>query len=228
MTVEQYFLSEDGAAPPDRWHLAFPAGKSYDVQEISQTPSHDWAGLVWLSSDRPNWLHRVRQLRQLQPSLPLVLMSTAPDSREGLLALDAGVRGYTHAYAVPELLREVAVVVQHGGLWVGPELLQRLVASTAAAIAKQRTTAMPSAASDCWTMLTARECQVAQAVSAGQSNKEIATKMFISERTVKAHLGAIFDKLGVRDRLQLVVRLAAAPAPAPDPNASQNSTVNGQ
>jgi len=53
--------------------------------------------------------------------------------------------------------------------------------------------------------------QVARAVSAGRSNKEVADKMFISERTVKAHLGAIFEKLGVRDRLQLVLRLAASP-----------------
>ncbi len=55
---------------------------------------------------------------------------------------------------------------------------------------------------------------MARAVSAGRSNKEVADKMFISERTVKAHLGAIFEKLGVRDRLQLVLRLAAAPEPA--------------
>jgi DNA-binding NarL/FixJ family response regulator len=59
---------------------------------------------------------------------------------------------------------------------------------------------------------------VARAVSAGRSNKEVADKMFISERTVKAHLGAIFEKLGVRDRLQLVLRLSASPEPAPNPS----------
>ena len=39
--------------------------------------------------------------------------------------------------------------------------------------------------------------------------------MFISERTVKAHMGAVFEKLGVRDRLQLVLRLAGFPDPGP-------------
>ena len=48
---------------------------------------------------------------------------------------------------------------------------------------------------------------MAQAVARGLSNKEIAEKLFISERTVKAHLGATFEKLQVRDRVQLVLRL---------------------
>jgi two-component system, NarL family, nitrate/nitrite response regulator NarL len=47
-------------------------------------------------------------------------------------------------------------------------------------------------------------------VSAGRSNKEVAALLAISERTVKAHLGAIFEKIGVKDRLQMVLRLAAA------------------
>jgi DNA-binding NarL/FixJ family response regulator len=118
---------------------------------------------------------------------------------------------------VPALLQEVALVVEHGGLWVGPDLLQRLVASTHAALARRPAVADAAAgvtpAASAWPLLSAREAEVARAVSAGRSNKEVATMLYISERTVKAHLGAIFEKLGVRDRLQLVLRLSVAADP---------------
>jgi DNA-binding NarL/FixJ family response regulator len=126
-----------------------------------------------------------------------------------LVALDKGVRGYAHAYSVPSLLQELAVVVAHGGLWVGPDLMQRLVSSTTVALIKLPHATAPTAAS-AWSKLSAREVQVAKAVSQGRSNKEVAAMMFISERTVKAHLGAMFEKLGIRDRLQLVLHLAAS------------------
>jgi len=99
---------------------------------------------------------------------------------------------------------------------VGPDLLQRLVGSTSAALAARpaiATTPPPATAApgaNAWALLSARETQVARSVQAGRSNKEVAALMFISERTVKAHLGTIFEKLGVRDRLQLVLRLSAA------------------
>ena len=57
-------------------------------------------------------------------------------------------------------------------------------------------------------MLTTRERLVAEAIAAGKTNKEAARELDITERTVKAHLGAVFDKLGVRDRLQLVLLLS--------------------
>jgi DNA-binding NarL/FixJ family response regulator len=140
-----------------------------------------------------------------------------------LNALNAGVRGYTHAYGVPALLQEVALVVEHGGLWVGPDLLQRLVGSTQAALAPRTATAPnPTAAiTNAWSLLSAREAQVAHAVAAGRSNKEVASLLFISERTVKAHLGAVFEKLGVRDRLQLVLRLSTSPDPRSAPASSE-------
>ena len=53
--------------------------------------------------------------------------------------------------------------------------------------------------------LTKRERQVAQSVSDGLSNREIAARLNISERTVKARLTAVFQKLGVRDRVQLAL-----------------------
>lgn len=143
----------------------------------------------------------------------VVLLSSVPQETEGLAALDARVRAYTHAHAVPRMLQEVALVVEHGGLWVGPELMQRLVGATHRALVHKSNASAQSGMPKVWELLSAREAEVAHAVAQGQSNKEIAARMFISERTVKAHLGAVFDKLGVRDRLQLVVRLAASPAP---------------
>lgn len=61
---------------------------------------------------------------------------------------------------------------------------------------------------DTWSaLLSERELQAAKLVAGGASNKEIADQLAITERTVKAHLSAIFEKLGVRDRLQLSLRI---------------------
>ena len=55
--------------------------------------------------------------------------------------------------------------------------------------------------------LSEREGQVAKLVAGGASNKEIADRLSIAERTVKAHLTAIFEKTGARDRLQLSLKV---------------------
>lgn len=226
MKVEHLFLYSDAALVPDRWRKAFGEGRVLDASALlarlrAQSARTD---LVWLSTADAQWPLYLQQILQTQPLARVVLLSGAPEPVEGLNALNAGVRGYTHAYAVPALLQEVATVVEHGGLWVGPDLLQRLVGSTNAALARLTAATKPSASAppttaapvtNPWLLLSAREAQVARAVSAGRSNKEVGDLMFISERTVKAHLGAIFEKLGVRDRLQLVLRLAGSADPAP-------------
>ena len=224
MKVQHFFLAGPGTPLPDRLREAFAGITQLNADALlARLPGLAAAqNLLWLSSSDAQWLLSLRQILQAKPDARVVLLSAAPEPMEGLRALNEGARGYTHAYGVPALLQEVALVIEHGGLWVGPDLLQRLVGSTNAALAAQHAVgkaqspaSTPSAGPSVWTLLSAREAQVARAVSAGRSNKEVAAKMFISERTVKAHLGAIFEKLGVRDRLQLVLRLAASPAPNP-------------
>lgn len=214
-SVLQIFLQTIIGPPSPRWVEAFPHGRVLDMASSLETVRRLPLApcLVWLSSVDPHWMAYIQALQKVQPGVPVVLLSSVPQEAEGLAALDAGVRAYTHAHAVPALLQEVAMVVEHGGLWVGPELMQRLVGATHRALVHASDTTVQSELPNAWDLLSAREAQVAHAVAQGQSNKEIAARMFISERTVKAHLGAAFDKLGVRDRLQLVVRLAASPAP---------------
>jgi DNA-binding NarL/FixJ family response regulator len=57
--------------------------------------------------------------------------------------------------------------------------------------------------------LTTREREVAELIAGGASNKDIAERLGITERTVKAHLTSVFQKLGLTSRLQLAVRMLA-------------------
>lgn len=229
MSTQHFFLASPASVLPVRLREAFADIAQINADALlARLPALPAAqNLLWMSSAEAQWPLHLRQILRAKPDARVVLLSGAPDPIEGLRALNDGARGYTHAYGVPALLQEVALVIEHGGLWVGPDLLQRLVGSTNAALAARSATVNTQAAENAapvlapapnaWTSLSAREAQVAREVSVGRSNKEVADKMFISERTVKAHLGAIFEKLGVRDRLQLVLRLSAFPEPAPKP-----------
>lgn len=188
--------------PPERWRQAFPDGQSSDWDTLQQLVQ---AGdTVWLAVEHADWLDKVAALLRVQSQCRLVVLSPMPCDVEGLRAINAGARGYCHLLAVPELLREVEQVVRLGGLWVGPELVRRLVAATRDLLARNAGADVPQVD---LSLLSEREAQVARAVAAGRSNREVAAQLHISERTVKAHLGAAFDKLGVRDRVQLVLYL---------------------
>lgn len=205
----RHFLASDSVQPSDRWWMAFPQGvrfgkadRSALVEALQKADAAPAA--VWLSTEYSDWPELLRTVLAQAPAARVVVVSGVPEDREGLRAINEGARGYCHLFAVPEMLQEVAVVVQHGGLWVGPALVARLAAATWSLTAPQ---ASPQVQEDLQQLLSSRELEVAQAVARGLSNKEIAEKLFISERTVKAHLGSTFEKLHVRDRVQLVLRL---------------------
>ncbi|NMG73853.1 response regulator transcription factor [Aromatoleum diolicum] len=195
---QNFFLCSATVQPSTRWLDAFPAGvcRELDTLLAAARPFD----VIWVDTAHAGWGTLVMNLSRRLPECPLIVISMTPDGEEALAALDHGARGYCHAMSVPMMLRDVELVVRHGGLWVGPELMTRVIG---AAI---RTLAAPSDASA--SALSAREMEVARKVAAGLSNKEVAARLGITERTVKAHLGAIFEKLGVRDRLQLVLRLS--------------------
>lgn len=135
---------------------------------------------------------------------PVVLLSDEPDEAQVLQALALGAAGCCNSRAATAVLQQVTAVVGNGGLWVGQSLLRKLVGATA-----RRLGQLPAEGeNDNWAaLLSEREVQVSRLVANGASNKEIADHLAITERTVKAHLTAVFEKLGVRDRLQLSLRV---------------------
>jgi len=166
--------------------------------------------LVWVhvQPDGADPLDRLRAAALAAPGCRLVVLSNVPGEEEGAALLEAGAAGYTNSLAVPELLHQIATVVASGGLWVGPELMQRLMSALAALTQRQY-------ASKSLDKLSGREREVALAVARGESNKEVARNLGITERTVKAHLTAAFELLGVRDRLQLSILLNGIPQAGP-------------
>lgn len=191
--VEQLFISGDGQLR-DVWLEAFPAAKGGRPSDVLAGN-----GLLWLEVPPGQSAARlVGPIRRRAGERPLIILADEPSEEDALAALGAGAAGYCNSHAAPEVLRQVATVVENGGLWVGQRLMQRLLKGTARLVP-------PSASENpAWaTLLTGRECEVARAVAEGASNKEIARQLDITERTVKAHVGAILEKLGARDRLQL-------------------------
>jgi DNA-binding NarL/FixJ family response regulator len=130
--------------------------------------------------------------------LKVVVASTRPDDDQAARALSAGAVGYVHAYLAPAALGDVLLHVNAGNVWMGRTLVQRIL--------RLIDSRLPQVG--LWSEgLTERERDVARRAAVGETNQEIAEALGISERTVKAHLSASFEKLGVSDRLGLALRV---------------------
>jgi two-component system nitrate/nitrite response regulator NarL len=127
----------------------------------------------------------------------VVLLTAAIDRDQILEAVHLGVRGVLLKDAATPLLYKCIERVLAGEYWLGRETVADLVSSVR----------QPPAASNerVRSLLTARERDIVLAVVDGASNKEIAAEFGVSPQTVKNHLSAIFDKLGVSSRLELAL-----------------------
>ncbi len=203
--MDQLFVTSDGQLR-QRWQQAF--ARAAAVQQVADAtpPSPGGRQVMWLDSsgqDRISCMARVREA--VATGARVVLMSPVPSESEAFEALNQGAVGYCHVEAAPEQLREIALVVEHGGLWMLPELVQRLMGLSL------RVVPTPAPERPELDTLTSRELMVAERVAHGASNLEIAAALAISERTVKAHMSSIFEKLGVRDRVQLALAMNNIP-----------------
>ena len=132
----------------------------------------------------------------------VVAASSNPNDNEAMQAMDAGCVAYCHAFSDGSTLKQVKDVVEAGQVWIGKSLMQRLLHGVNRLVPK------PVIPDSAWREgLTLREIEIAILAANGASNQAIATQCAISERTVKAHLSAVFGKLIITDRLQLALRV---------------------
>lgn len=191
------------------WMEAFPDSQItsvvFDLSPSNPSTLHDGKVIFWLhmNEDRQQWMvNMIASISQNYQHAKIVVLANSPNHAECLHALSLGAAGYAHAYSESAVLMEIKTVVSHGGLWLGTELLQHLIATSTKLTGNQ-----PEYVDGLLQKLTKREKEVAVEAAKGLSNKEIARILNITDRTVKAHLAAIFERLGVKDRLQLALML---------------------
>jgi DNA-binding NarL/FixJ family response regulator len=205
-STQHLFISANGDMLP-RWRSTFVLAEAVPARVLSDVFAAEYAWLR-LQAGAPV-AQQVHAVRRHLPDVTLIVLSDTPSDEEGMQAFSAGARGYCNSHASEVVLRQVFAVVSEGGLWIGESLMERLlVGITRLPTLGEKATSPGVVTRNGWhDKLTEREWEVAKAIAAGASNKEVARQLGITERTVKAHVGVIFSKLGVPDRLHLALRI---------------------
>ncbi|HER34363.1 MAG: response regulator transcription factor [Halothiobacillaceae bacterium] len=211
MKPNSHLFVTDPGFNTSRWRVAFPDATVIESTATgrqglasSGAPNGGWS-VAWILTGIEDWEELVDRLAA--DGTRVIAMSRQPGIEELRVALGSGARGYVHAVSPPVVFRQAADAVLSGGMWLPSEVVNAVVRVLSSTGEIARSTPAEDGQVG---RLTDREQAVAEAVASGLSNKEVARRLQITERTVKAHLSAVFRKWGVRDRMQLAVRLYRA------------------
>jgi DNA-binding NarL/FixJ family response regulator len=150
--------------------------------------------LMDLRMPRMDGVEATRRLRERDPAVKVVVLTTYADDRSVLDALRAGALGYLTKDAGAAEIQQALHRVADGQAALDPAVQRHLVEAIATGPSVE-----PAADG-----LTPREAEVLTLIAAGLSNAEIAERLVVSEATVKSHVNHILPKIGARDRAQAV------------------------
>jgi len=134
-------------------------------------------------------IETTRRILERAPSVRVIALTASTDEARMMGVLRAGAVGYVRKDADPEILLDAVRAVAGGKTYIDPHLARQVLRA-------------PATHDD----LTTREVEVLRQLALGRSNKEIAEALFISDETVKTHLGHLFGKLQVENRAQAIVQ----------------------
>ena len=157
--------------------------------------------LVLLDLNLPgvHGLEGLAQVSAVTPEAPVVIISAEEDKQLILQAINAGAMGFITKSAPRERMRQALRQVLEGNIYLPPDIVR---GSTPAGPASGHTTPISE---DALNRLTERQLRVLERMAMGESNKQIAWALNITETTVKTHVSAILGKLGVNNRVQAIL-----------------------
>jgi len=200
LVVDDHALHRDG--------IRQILGQQPDIQVAGEAESAERA-LVLVNQLHPsvvlmdirlpgmNGIDATRRIRRDHPGTRVLVVSAYDDEEYIRGALEAGASGHLSKAAPGRQLIEAVRAVDAGGTVIEPAVLNHLLAGTS-------TAPLPAA------QLTERELAVLELLAHGLHNKQVATRLGISRRTVERHCDNIYDKLGVGSRTEAVVQAISA------------------
>ncbi|RMF14778.1 MAG: DNA-binding response regulator [Gammaproteobacteria bacterium] len=180
---------------------AIPSAEVEEVDTIAALQAavekHPDADLVLLDLNMPgaHGFSGLAFLRGQFPGLPVVIVSGSEELPVVRKAIDYGASGFIPKSAPLELISEAIRAVLDGEVWLAPGIEERI----------QDLEGEQSEFSQKLATLTPQQFRVLGMLTEGMLNKQIAYELDVSEATVKAHITALFRKLGVRNRTQAVI-----------------------
>jgi DNA-binding NarL/FixJ family response regulator len=153
--------------------------------------------LMDLRMPRCDGVEATRLLREQQPDVAVVVLTTYEDDRSVLDALRAGARGYLTKDASAEQIRAGLQQVRTGRAVIDPAVQGHLVEAITSPGGPDGPPPLPDG-------LTPREAEVLSLIAEGLPNAEIAARLVVTEATVKSHVNHLLAKTGARDRAQAV------------------------
>jgi len=182
-------------------------GLERDVNVVAQVPNGELAvsaadstrpHVVLMDIDMPkmNGIAATRLLREKNPGIAVVILTKFDDDAKVFEAIKAGAVGYVLKDAGLEEIRRAVREARNGEGHLSAAMVARVM-SEFARVAK---TAQQT--KELFTELTHREMEVLELLGKGMRNRQIADALFLSEKTVKAHVGGILHKLHLNDRTE--------------------------
>jgi DNA-binding NarL/FixJ family response regulator len=172
-------------------------GAAADGEEAVRLVAAHGADVVLMDLRMPrcDGITATRRLAAEHPDTKVVVLTTYAEDADILAALGAGALGYLTKDAGRLQIAQAVRAAAAGQAVLDPAVQRRLLNAASQA---------PSPADGAPDGLTPREVEVLGLIAAGLSNREIASRLFLTEATVKSHINRLFAKTGVRDRAQAV------------------------
>ncbi|MEK3985475.1 response regulator transcription factor [Paenibacillus sp. FSL K6-3166] len=160
-----------------------------------------------------NGIETAKQLRISHPQVKIIVLTSFSDQDHVLPAIRVGIKGYLLKDIEPEALVVAIRKVHSGQVELHSEAASQLMNLMAASTPEQLDVSNPdlngpsttSATITASELLTPREQEVLDLIALGMSNKEIASKLVITEKTVKTHVSHVLGKLNLSDRTQAAI-----------------------
>jgi DNA-binding NarL/FixJ family response regulator len=148
-------------------------------------------------------------IHRRHPEIKIMILTTFDDDELAVSALSAGATGYVLKSVKPRDLLLSVRALASGAIYVAPTVGRRLVekARRRGAESEREAELQTAYLMSQLHSVTRREAEILRLVARAYSNKEVASTLFISDKTVKNHLSSVYEKLSIHNRLQLINRI---------------------